>query len=449
MRHEPLRGHPGRRRSRRPAQGRRARKRTRLVVVGHDARHKSADFARDTAAVMVGAGLRARPCCPVRCRRPCWPSPIRHLGAVAGVAVTAGTDPRSDNGYKVYLGDGTSACRRPTPGSPRRSASRAAGRRARRTGAGGTSATTSLEAYLEPSPPSSTAAPRATCASSTRACTGSVGHVLHAAFVRRDSPPPYVVDRAGRPDRTSRPSPSPTRRSRGRSTCARSAGRSAAPRHRQRPRRRPLRRGRADGRGGWRMCAATRSGRCSARHLCSAGSAGDASRTTIVSSSPAGSIARAGLPPRRDADRLQVAPPGSMASRFGYEEALGLLRRPRRYATRTASRAALAVVGTGRRAEGRRVVRSRPAGRHRPGVRAARHRPASRCGSPTCRPIAGRDGPVAGGRPARWPVSPSSRPTDLAKARGTAADRRPALPAPLRRWESAGSSCARAAPSPS
>ena len=30
-----------------------------LVVIGYDARYKSADFARDTAAVMVGAGLRA------------------------------------------------------------------------------------------------------------------------------------------------------------------------------------------------------------------------------------------------------------------------------------------------------------------------------------------------------------------------------------------------------
>lgn len=41
-----------------------------LVVVGYDARYKSADFARDTAAVMTGAGLRAA-LLPRPCRRPC------------------------------------------------------------------------------------------------------------------------------------------------------------------------------------------------------------------------------------------------------------------------------------------------------------------------------------------------------------------------------------------
>jgi len=75
------------------------------VVVGHDARHNSEVFARDTAEILTGAGFPVlqfdRPV-----PTPLVPATILRRGAVAGVVVTASHNPPADNGYKVYLGDG-------------------------------------------------------------------------------------------------------------------------------------------------------------------------------------------------------------------------------------------------------------------------------------------------------------------------------------------------------
>jgi phosphomannomutase len=79
--------------------------RARGVVIGHDARHLSREFAEDTARVLGGAGIRS-----FLAHRP-WPTPMTAWAvtaqrACAGVMVTASHNPPEYNGYKVYWGNG-------------------------------------------------------------------------------------------------------------------------------------------------------------------------------------------------------------------------------------------------------------------------------------------------------------------------------------------------------
>ncbi len=75
------------------------------VVIAHDARENSEEFAADVAEVLAGAG-----CWPVTLP-PNSPTPVlafavTQLTCAAGVMVTASHNPVGDNGLKLYLADG-------------------------------------------------------------------------------------------------------------------------------------------------------------------------------------------------------------------------------------------------------------------------------------------------------------------------------------------------------
>ncbi len=75
------------------------------IVVAHDTRHFSREFAELTARVAADLGCDAAVFEGPR-STPQLSFAVRHLNASAGVVVTASHNPPHDNGYKVYFSDG-------------------------------------------------------------------------------------------------------------------------------------------------------------------------------------------------------------------------------------------------------------------------------------------------------------------------------------------------------
>ena len=76
-----------------------------LVVIAHDSRHGSREFALMTAGVLAAFGIEAM-LFPRLMPTPVLSFATRELGADAGVMITASHNPAEYNGYKVYGPDG-------------------------------------------------------------------------------------------------------------------------------------------------------------------------------------------------------------------------------------------------------------------------------------------------------------------------------------------------------
>ncbi len=75
------------------------------VVVGYDGRRLSRETAKDTAAVLAGYGIAAKVFTELA-PTPLTAFAVTHVGAAAGVMITASHNPPEYNGYKVYWGNG-------------------------------------------------------------------------------------------------------------------------------------------------------------------------------------------------------------------------------------------------------------------------------------------------------------------------------------------------------
>ena len=78
---------------------------SRGVVIAYDSRHKSYEFAMESAKVLAANGIKAYVFDELR------PTPelsfaVRHLGCARGIVITASHNPKEYNGYKAYGEDG-------------------------------------------------------------------------------------------------------------------------------------------------------------------------------------------------------------------------------------------------------------------------------------------------------------------------------------------------------
>ncbi|MCI1774364.1 MAG: phospho-sugar mutase [Paenibacillus lautus] len=75
------------------------------VVIAHDSRHFSPEFALEAALVLAGNGIVAKLYPSLR-STPQLSFSVRHLGATGGIVITASHNPPEYNGYKVYNREG-------------------------------------------------------------------------------------------------------------------------------------------------------------------------------------------------------------------------------------------------------------------------------------------------------------------------------------------------------
>ncbi len=350
------------------------------VVIGYDARHQSDQFARDTAAVMAGAGFQAL-VLPRPMPTPVLAFAIGHLAASAGVMVTASHNP--PRGQRVQ---GLPRRRQPDRASGRRRhlpahrGRRLSHRGAARRDAGGSSATRSWTPTCPRWLPCRRLGRRAACSSSTPHCTESeTGPSPRSSgepvSSRRSS---YAQQQEPDPDFPTVSFPNPEEpgaidlamelaRQHGADIVVANdpdADRCAVA---------------VPTPHGWRMLRGDEVGALLGDHLVRRGRRGVFATTIVSSSLLADLAARHGLEYAETLTGFKWIGrvPGLG---YGYEEALGYCVAPDLVRDKDGVSALLLVceLAAGLRARG--PYPARPAGRDRPGVRPARHRPAIRAG---------------------------------------------------------------------